>query len=220
MRNTRIRIALVVFLSVLAIFWLPTLHAETHTVTQINLTFSPSSLTIAAGDTVRWVRTAGSHTVTNGTGAADPNAGTLFDAPLNLTTPSFEYVFTVPATYPYFCRPHESFGMTGTITVDPPTGVRPSIPHPAVLHQNHPNPFGSGTAIEYTLSEATRVKLRIFDVRGRMVATVDDGFKPDGPHSVSWDGRASNGRLVSTGVYYYQLEVGDVVLTKKLMIMR
>ncbi|MBM3320089.1 MAG: plastocyanin [Candidatus Eisenbacteria bacterium] len=94
--------------------------ADTTTVTTSGTTFVPASITIQLGDTVRWVNGSLSHTVTSGFGSGDPNAGALFDAPLSGLNPEFFYAFSDTAgTYPYFCRPHEIMGMTGTIIVQP-----------------------------------------------------------------------------------------------------
>jgi plastocyanin len=194
--------------------------ATIHTVNQVSTTFNPNTLTIVEGDTVRWQRSSGSHTVTNGTGAADPNAGTLFDEPLNSLNPTFEYVFTVAGSYPYFCRPHESFDMRGTITVDVPSGVGPPAAVTAALHQNHPNPFGAGTSIAFTLSAEATVTLAVFDVRGRLVAVLDRGFRSSGPHHVSWDGTDLEGARLPSGVYHYRLQTGDAVLTRRLVLLR
>ena len=83
-----------------------------------------SVTTISAGTTVQW-NFSGSvpHTVTNGTGAADPVAGTVFDVPLSGSNPTFAHTFNAPGTFPYFCRPHETFGMTGTVIVTVPASV-------------------------------------------------------------------------------------------------
>jgi plastocyanin len=71
------------------------------------------------GDTIQWLRINGSHTVTNGTSPFLPSAGTLFNANLNSTTTTFSYVVTALGTIPYFCTPHFSFNMLGTINVLP-----------------------------------------------------------------------------------------------------
>jgi plastocyanin len=94
--------------------------ATKYTVTQSSLTFSPSTLTVAPGDTVRFVRTGGSHTVTSGSNCT---ASGLFNAPLNSTNTSFTW--TVPAsaagtTVAYYCIPHCGAGMVGSITVVAP----------------------------------------------------------------------------------------------------
>jgi plastocyanin len=85
------------------------------------LMFSPSSVTIRVGGTVRW-RNTGSvvHTVTSGASSmASSNPGALFDH--NPLAPGgiFEFTFTAAGTQPYFCRFHEAMGMKGTVVVTP-----------------------------------------------------------------------------------------------------
>jgi plastocyanin len=94
--------------------------ATKHTVTQSGFSFSPASITVAPGDTVRFVRTGGNHTVTSG---ANCTASGLFNAPLSASSTSF--VWTVPAsaagtTVPYYCIPHCGGGMVGQIVVVAP----------------------------------------------------------------------------------------------------
>lgn len=88
-------------------------------VQQINFSFVPAAITVQAGDTIRWVRTGGSHTVTSGVNCT---ASGLFNAPLNSANPSFTW--TVPAAtagtvIPYFCLPHCTVQFA-TITVAAP----------------------------------------------------------------------------------------------------
>lgn len=90
-----------------------------HVVTQTGLTFSPANITVSAGDRIRWVRTAGNHTVTSG-GSCTAD-GVYFDGLLTLTTTEFSWVVPASAagaTIPYFCAPHCIFGMVGSITVN------------------------------------------------------------------------------------------------------
>ena len=91
--------------------------AATHTVTQIGTTFEIDDIAIDVGDTVEWVWTGGNHTVTSGTDLNDPEIGDLFDTPLTSANPSFSFTFTEVGDFPYFCRPHLDFGMTGVIRV-------------------------------------------------------------------------------------------------------
>ncbi len=89
-----------------------------HVVTQTLFAFDPPNITVAPGDTVRWIRTGGNHTVTSGSACfAD---GVYFDSPLNLANP--QVVWTVPqtaagTTIPYYCTVHCLFDMTGSIAV-------------------------------------------------------------------------------------------------------
>jgi len=95
--------------------------ADVTEITASGFTFSPNSVTITAGDTVRWLHGSGIHTVTSGTGASDPEVGLLWDDPLSALNPVVEHQFSAAGTVPFFCRPHALMGMTGVITVvDPP----------------------------------------------------------------------------------------------------
>ena len=109
---------------------------------------------------------------------------------------------------------------TGTITVDVATGVRTPLASAATLRQNYPNPFTASTEIEYTLPERASIALRVYDVRGRVVATLDQGSRANGPHRAVWDGTTSSGRPTPTGIYFYRLESGTSVLTRKLVVLR
>jgi hypothetical protein len=72
-----------------------------------------------------------------------------------------------------------------------------------------PNPFNPSTRLEYELARAGRVRLRIFDVGGRLVREVDVGHRPAGLSSIPWDGRDSRGRTLGSGVYVVRLEAGN-----------
>jgi plastocyanin len=91
-----------------------------HEVQQDGLTFQPADITVEPGDTVRWIWNGGGHTVTSGSDCTYDE--TYFDAPLNGDNSMFEW--TVPddltGTLDYFCRPHCTLDMVGTITVDAP----------------------------------------------------------------------------------------------------
>ncbi len=91
--------------------------AITHTVSQDNLTFQPAVITIQVGDTVEWVWTSGVHTVTNGVDLSDPDLGSIFDAALDASNPTFSYTFNTVGEVPYLCRPHFGLGMLGVVRV-------------------------------------------------------------------------------------------------------
>ena len=82
-----------------------------------SMTFAPASLSVAVGTTVRFHNVSSvTHTVTSGSGSAAPNAGQAFDKVVQ-PGQSVSVQFTAPGVQPYFCRPHERVGMTGTVTV-------------------------------------------------------------------------------------------------------
>lgn len=92
-------------------------------------------------------------------------------------------------------------------------GARPGL----LLAQNVPNPvrLSGATRITFNLPRPAPVKLRVFDVSGRVVATLADLALPAGPHEYAW---TPNG--VVPGVYFYRLEAGAEVLSRKLIVRR
>jgi len=78
------------------------------------------------------------------------------------------------------------------------------------LFQNAPNPFRARSTIEYRLAAGGRVRVRVFDMAGRVVASLVDAVQPAGMHAVTLDGQG-----LASGVYQYRLEIGGVALTRK-----
>jgi hypothetical protein len=90
------------------------------------------------------------------------------------------------------------------------------------LYQNYPNPFNSSTSIHYTISnvtlsgvEGSRVQLKIYDILGNEIATLVNEEKPAGSYLVDFD--ASQ---LSSGIYFYKLQSGSFVETKKMTLLK
>jgi len=95
------------------------------------------------------------------------------------------------------------------------------IPNDFVLEQNFPNPFNPETAIRFGLPKAEMVTIKILDLNGREVTTVLDRVElPAGRHQRVWNGRDDQGQTVASGIYFYQLQVGSFMTTRKLTLMR
>jgi len=75
------------------------------------------------------------------------------------------------------------------------------------LYQNYPNPFNDITMIVYEVGWHCNVDLDIYDLEGREIRSLFSGEKSRGTHSIIWDGRDDNGKIVSAGVYLCRLEV-------------
>ncbi len=88
------------------------------------------------------------------------------------------------------------------------------------LGQNVPNPFNPATTIPFVLDAASHVQLRVYDVRGAVIATLVDGMLPEGRHTIAWNGRNSAGRPVSSGTYLYGLVAGKQRLSRKMVLVR
>ena len=84
------------------------------------------------------------------------------------------------------------------------------------LEQNYPNPFNSNTKIKYRLRNSSDVKLVIYDLTGREIATLIDQKQSTGYHSVTWEGCNQLGNSVATGIYIVRLIVGDFSQSRKL----
>ena len=89
------------------------------------------------------------------------------------------------------------------------------IPTTAELEQNYPNPFNPTTNISFALPEAAQVQLNVYDIVGRKVATVFDGFRSAGSHQFTFD--AAN---LSSGIYIYTLESANFMLSRKLTLIK
>jgi len=106
-----------------------------------------------------------------------------------------------------------------------PSGVSgtpdtPAIPQRFALHQCVPNPFNPLTRIRYELPQAAQVRLDVFSASGRLVATIVHAEQPPGSHEAVWEGRDTTGRVVAAGVYFYRLEAGSFVDTKRMLLLK
>jgi len=101
-----------------------------------------------------------------------------------------------------------------------PSAVAEELPTTLVLEDNYPNPFNPRTAISFALPQDGQVRLVIYSMTGRRITTLLDGLQPAGRHHVIWDGRDENGRTVASGVYFYRLEAGQDVLSRKMVLMK
>jgi len=88
------------------------------------------------------------------------------------------------------------------------------------LNQNAPNPFNPRTTIDFNVGKAGPVRLRIFDVMGRLVRTLVDRELALGRHQVIWDGKSEKGLPVSGGVYLYYLETEDYKRGRQMLLVR
>lgn len=77
------------------------------------------------------------------------------------------------------------------------------------LYGNAPNPFASTTALRFDISDDSRTSLRVYDLTGRLIRSIDAGQLSAGSHSLNWDGTDSAGRSCANGVYTAVLEAGN-----------
>ena len=102
-------------------------------------------------------------------------------------------------------------------------GVSPSgsIPETFMLHPAYPNPFNPITSLRYDLAEQAQVTLTIYDLIGREVTQlVNNTTQEAGYRSVQWNATDSFGNPVSAGVYLYQIQAGEFVQTRKMVLLK
>jgi hypothetical protein len=98
--------------------------------------------------------------------------------------------------------------------------VVPELPVKTVLQHCAPNPFNPTTVIQFDLAKQSHVSLRIYDVAGRLVRTLIEEIMPQARHRMTWDGADNHGARVATGVYFLRLSAGDVVQTRKMVLIK
>jgi hypothetical protein len=99
------------------------------------------------------------------------------------------------------------------------------IPTKFLLGQNYPNPVIQDTKIPYEITESAIVVLRIYNINGELIRTIDAGYKSAGYYNsperaILWDGKDDFGFAVSSGVYFYHLRAGKSETMKKMVVQR
>ena len=94
-------------------------------------------------------------------------------------------------------------------------GVKATVPTEYTLVQNYPNPFNPVTTIEYTLPEAARVKVEVYNLLGQVVEVLADGHLEAGYHKVQWDGSD-----MASGIYFYRIIAGNFTDTKRMVLLK
>jgi len=84
----------------------------------------------------------------------------------------------------------------------------------------YPNPMNPSTHIQFTLKVGASVKLQIFNVNGQLVKTLIDNDLPAGTHRRMWRGTNQQGEVVASGSYFYRLQVGGVMKTGQLYMIK
>jgi len=96
----------------------------------------------------------------------------------------------------------------------------PAAPDRLALYQNVPNPFNPTTSISIGLPVAGHVRLTVYGIDGSLVRTLVDRRVPAGLKSFTWNGADNAGNHVSSGVYFYRLEVAGEIITKKMVLLK
>jgi len=119
-------------------------------------------------------------------------------------------------TYSYHIIAVDMEGVEQVLNQTPVSATPLSVcPEDYTLRQNYPNPFNPVTEIKYDLPRQTEIHLQIYDVRGALVATLVDGRRPAGSHTVRW-----NAADWAAGVYFCVLQAGDLRQVRKMVLLK
>jgi len=149
----------------------------------------------------------------------------VFSATSSITAgPNFTIANTGNVTFAtknIFIRPNfvilsrgQFFALNAPISPIKPTKY-PKLPNEFTVEQNYPNPFNPTTNIQYSIGSKQRVLLKVFDLLGKEILTLVHEEKPAGVYKVEF-----NASKLSSGIYFYQLQAGDFIETKKMILMR
>jgi len=105
-------------------------------------------------------------------------------------------------------------------TPSPKAIAEASLPEKFNLFQNYPNPFNLATNISFYISVKSEVNLTIYNILGEKVKIVANGVFEAGNHTLTWNGKNESGSVVASGVYFYKLNAGNNVITKKMSLLK
>ena len=95
-----------------------------------------------------------------------------------------------------------------------------STVHSVALFQNHPNPFNPTTSIRFSVPKRAHVTLQIFNAEGKLITTLISRVIDPGLQEIEWDGRDGRGHTTGSGVYFYRLEAGGQILSRKMILIK
>ena len=94
------------------------------------------------------------------------------------------------------------------------------LPTEFTLMQNYPNPFNPSTTIRFTIPSNSFVRLIVYDITGKVVNEIVNGYLEPGVHNVEWSGTDAGGIDVSSGVYFYRIEASNYSKTYKMVFVK
>ncbi|MCF7794700.1 MAG: carboxypeptidase regulatory-like domain-containing protein, partial [Candidatus Cloacimonetes bacterium] len=136
---------------------------------------------------------------------------TFTDEDLNVGS----YTYFVKAEYgQYLSDP------SNEVVVELTDAINFIIPERTALLGNHPNPFNPETYISLALKENSFVTLEIYNIKGQKIRTLLNDEMSAGIHSLIWKGEDDAGKQAASGVYFYKMKAGNILQTKKMILMK
>ena len=190
----------------------PTTTTATPGTTQSNATisfvccsYSPTSVTIDAGESVTWNGDFDFHPLAQMEGPEDDTQTPGGFGSQTGTT--YTYMFPTPGTYYFACLFHGTFGgtMRGEVIVNGTTGVPDAVDASALKLRVLPNPTYTTATASFALPRAMNADVSVYDLSGAHVITLQHGMLPAGNQRVAWNGTNSAGNKVGSGIYFIRV---------------
>lgn len=144
-----------------------------------------------------------------------------FVAGKGTTTEKQNYSFTdvTPLSGVNFYR-LKQVDFDGTVNYTNTVEAVAALPTTFALSQNYPNPFNPVTNISYQVPAKTHITLTVFNSVGQKIKTLTDEVKEAGYYNITWDGKDSRNTGVAAGIYFYRIQGGDFISTKKMIYLK
>ena len=185
-------------------------NATTHTILfggASGLHYVPQTLTVALGDTIVWSGEFGSHPLASTT---IPATAPTFGA---TTGSTFSYVVSVMGDYNYKCVAHVNQGMVGSFTAAP-ASVKSTAPNTISL-SSYPNPSVKSVAFHFVLPESANVMMKLYDIKGNLVADVLNEYRASGTNEASF-----NTTALAAGTYICKFSAGVYQSAQEIVVVK
>ena len=96
----------------------------------------------------------------------------------------------------------------------------PLFPSSYYIYNNYPNPFNPITTLRYDIPKDSFVSITVYDMLGNVVNNLINANQSSGYKSIQWNATNNQGKPVSAGVYLYEIQAGDFVDTKKMILLK
>ena len=139
---------------------------------------------------------------------------------LNWSNPNHFNIYENQLCPPYPDCVADYVGEQDTTNCDQASIIDETLPITYKLYNAYPNPFNPVTTLRYDLPEDALVNITIYDMMGRVVKTLINDQQTTGYRSLQWDATNDYGKPVSAGIYLYQINAGQYISTKKMVLLK
>jgi plastocyanin len=183
------------------------MNATVHIVSQVGFLFEPASFNLVVGDTVRFVRTSGTH---NTVSTSVPEGAATWNSPLSSSVTEFDYEVQVAGEYSYECTLHS--GQIGSFTAEVAPNSVQNVSRAAIDMNVHTSASGNLT-VRVLNASGDKATVTMLDITGREVATLHQGVIASDDFTIRQDVS-----VFQRGIYFVRFQQGARVSTRKVLV--